>query len=125
MSHSERLPECEVFQCTMRDTIAKHIEESIPVRMEVGKHSEQILHLNQYHASTMEDIKSIKDDIKIMKDSILGLKIWILMAAVSGLVVLVGIAMWMGGDKKQTQVNTERLHELEEMHPRVTLIGNK
>lgn len=32
MTHSERLPECEQFQCGIKQDLEKHVVESVPIR---------------------------------------------------------------------------------------------
>ena len=120
MMHEERLPVCELFQCDIKRTMENHIMESVPIRDNVSKHCEQILTLNKAHEGVMQDIKDIKDDLKVIREAITGLKVWILTSAVAGLISLIAVALYYGGDKKQIEVNTRRLDTLEEMHPRTS-----
>jgi hypothetical protein len=112
MSHSERLPECEAFQCNMKSAIEEHFKESIPVRRDVDVGKSQIITLEKAHEATMQDIRDIKE-------SIIRLERTVLYSAISGLMVLVGVSLWLGGDKRQVEINTQRLSIIEEMHPRV------
>ena len=118
--HEEPLPECKVKW----EEVKKHHDDSVGVRTSVDKSGQQILTLEKAHEATMQDIKEIKSSIvsinKRIDDGFSGIKIWILTAAVSGLIVLVGEALYFGGVVKQIDVNTLRLNVLEELHPRIS-----
>lgn len=85
-----------------------HLAESPHFRSIVDKGEEQILTLNRAHAITMEDIKDIK---KCLSD----IKIWILTSAVAGLIILLGEAIYFGGQMKQLEINTDEIHELRDI----------
>jgi len=114
MTHEARLPQCEQFQCEMKQTITDHIRESVPVRSNVDKHNEQILTLNKAHEAVMADIKDIKDEQKLIRNDILGIKIWLL-GGVLSLAVIFAIPMFqlsaMTGEMK------EKINRLEMLHP--------
>ena len=107
--HEERLPECKEIQCEMKHQITRHIDESIPVRENVAKHNEQIITLNKAHEATMQDIKDIKQ-------ALVRLERMILTAAIAGLLVLCGEAIYFGGYLRQVDINTNRIGVVEEQH---------
>lgn len=102
----------------MKEEVSSHIRESVPVRLLVQKHEDQILTLNKAHDRTMEDIQEIKDDMKLLRSDILGIKVWILSAAVAGLLVVAGEALYFGGFLNQINVSAQDIKELKDMHPR-------
>lgn len=116
--HEDRLPQCEVFQADIAKKVDKHVEESGPVRLDVQRHDNQIVTLEKAHEETMKDIREIKDDLKKVRDNIWAIKVWILSAAVAGLMVLLGEALYFGGYIKQADMDSQRILSLEEMHPR-------
>lgn len=116
MSHDERLPECKEIQCEMKDCIAKHIAESVPVRSDVEKHNHQILTLMESRASTMADIKDIKTEISCINRNIESLnasvKIWVL-SGICGTVMAFAIPTMVlfynaGQMAKQVELNTKK-----------------
>lgn len=121
MTHSERLPECEAFQCNMKETVGKHIDESIPVRADVEKSKNQILTLEKAHEACMIDIADIKKDIVVIKQEIRDLsgdvKIWVLSGVVGTVVAFAIPTMTLfynaGQMSKQLELNTKKWEVLE------------
>ena len=109
----ERNETCKKEFDSLHEIINRHVEQSIPFRETQIQHNEQILTLNKAHAQNMESIKEIQINISLIKESITGLKVWILTSAVAGLITLLGVAMYYGGDKRQIEVNTHRLDRVE------------
>lgn len=124
MSHEERLPQCEEFQCRMAHAVEQHISESVPVRADVEKHTARIETLMEARLRAMEDISKInmklsEIDAKV-SDKFHELKIWILLAAISGLIVVIGQAFLFGGKINKLDDLSTSVHELQEMHPRMS-----
>lgn len=97
----------------LKEQVDNHVSEAPLFRDKATKAEAQILTLEKAQEATMQDIRDIKQELK-------DIKIWILSAAVAGLLVLVGEALYFGGVLKQVDVNTNSLKTLEEMHPRVS-----
>lgn len=113
MSHETPLPQCE----KVHKDFEKHLEESIRYRSQSDRHDEQILTLNKSHEQTMRDISEIKTSLvtidKKVDEKFNELKIWILSSAVAGLITLLGVAMYYGGDKKQIEIDAKRIDIIE------------
>lgn len=117
MSHDERLPECKEIQCELKEIITQHIRESVPFRSDVEKHTHQIFTLMESRATTMADIKEIKDTISDIKSDIKDLnasvKIWVL-SGICGTVMAFAIPTMVlfynaGQMAKQIEINTDKL----------------
>jgi hypothetical protein len=87
----------------------EHIKDSVPFREAVTKHNEQVLALERAHMVMVQDVKEIKEAIARLERTVM-------YAAIAGLMTLVGIALWLGGDKRQIEVNTARLDKIEQEH---------
>lgn len=122
--HEEPLKQCAEIQCRMQNQIEKHIEESVNYRNMATKHDQQITTILAAQLSFSADVKEIFRaiaDIRVAQTNIQNgmiiseqrIRIWILTAAVSGLVVLLGTALYYGGDKKQIEVDGKRIEMIE------------
>ena len=54
MTHSDRLPECVEFQCQVKETVMKHIEESIFIRDMVKDHDIRVRLIEKTHDKIAE-----------------------------------------------------------------------
>jgi hypothetical protein len=115
--HDNPLPQCEQ---RWKD-VDRHMTDSLPVRTAVDKSCQQILTLERAHEATMSDIREMKDDIKVIRNDIWGLKVFILCSAISGLVSLLGVSVYYGGDKRHIEINTKRLDKIEAVFLPITL----
>lgn len=115
--HDAPLPQCEQ---RWKD-VDTHLQDSGRVRSNVDKSCQQILTLEKAHEATMADIREMRDDIKIIRNDIWGLKVFILCSAISGLVTLVGVSVYYGGDKRQIEINTKRLDRIEAVFTPITI----
>lgn len=70
MSHSERLPECEQFQCDLKTKVDKHLDESVPIRDAVKQ-------------SRLE-IDMLKEQISLIKPKVDGMMFELLKAGFIG-----------------------------------------
>ena len=48
MAHEERLPQCESFQCEIKDKVDEHIRDSGPIRDSVKDHERRLMSLEEY-----------------------------------------------------------------------------
>lgn len=120
MSHEERLPECKEIQCELKETINRHLAESVPVRSDVEKHNHQIKTLEEARLSTMEDIKEIKAGMaelkEYQKDLGASVKIWVL-SGIVGTVMAFAIPTMMlfynaGQMSKQLEITVQQVKDL-------------
>ena len=116
MTHEQRLPECERFQCEIAAEVKDHIRESGPVRSDVEKAKSQILTMEKAQGDIMEDIKEIKHELVGVNQSIAQLswevKVWVLSGVLGSIVVFAVPTMTLfyrlGQTDKQVEINTER-----------------
>jgi hypothetical protein len=112
--HDEPLPQCK----KLHEDFYKHAEESTSFRNTVVKHDEQVLTLNRAHEASMEDIREIKEDIKGLRCDILGIKIWVLVGALTTMTTFaIPTAMLFydsGIKSNQLNKNTEDIKELKQ-----------
>jgi hypothetical protein len=123
MTHTERLPECEEFQCNIAKKVEKHIDESMTYRSRSDTQAHQILTLEKANEVVMQDIRDIKLDIKEINAAIANIeknqetsmrdvKIWILGGMIAGIfsltVSIICGLVWIGGIAKQVDINTKR-----------------
>lgn len=100
--HEDPLPQCKIFQEEFRE----HVRESIPVRSTVELNHHQIDTLKSGVLSSMEDIKDIKKTLNHLERIIYG-------GVISGLIVLLGEAIYFGGVLKQAEIDTKRIDRIE------------
>lgn len=114
MSHDAQLEICRLDKARFE----RHMQDGEKFRDQITKHDHQILTIEKGMANTMEDIKDINNRLtcidKKIDDRHNELRVWILTSAVAGLIALLGIALYYGGDKRQIEVNTKRLERIEE-----------
>lgn len=135
MSHDERLSECKEIQCETKDSINKHIAESVAVREDVTKHTHKILTLEEAKVATMADIREIKTEISSINRNIESLnasvKIWVL-SGICGTVMAFAIPTMVlfynaGQMAKQIEINTAKWdkHEIHYDNSRYSTQTNK
>jgi hypothetical protein len=100
----------------MKEEVAQHINESVPVRDSVAKSAQQIITLERAHEATMADIRVIKDDISAIKTDIKDLtasvKIWVL-SGICGTIMAFAVPTMMlfynaGRMQMQVDINTDK-----------------
>lgn len=100
-------------------SVDNHLKESVSVRSVVDKSGQQILTLEKAHEQTMEDIKGIYEKLTEISITVQGsfnkLQIWILTAAIMGLMTVIGGLMYFSGQMKQLEINTKEINEIREI----------
>jgi hypothetical protein len=101
-------------ECSARLTAVERTAEAGAVCIAAAEVTKQrVGHVEKEVQSSMQDIKDIKTELGNIRGGLYEIKIWILCAAVAGLMTVCGQMMYYGGKLYQVDSHEKRIDKLE------------